>query len=126
VQTKWQHTCGHAVLAIPELAENEEVLRHAAERPCTQCAVEERVREQKAAVADLPAIDIGTPKQIQWAEAIRRDKILQARGFVAFRKSQGSEDLARLEKALRHLETITDARFWIDNRFASGTELLRL
>lgn len=67
--------------------------------------------------ASLPALE-GTPRQVAWAEDVRRDLLLER--AVAHAKQPQAEDLKLYTVQLQILaERITDASAWLDNRQGS-------
>lgn len=71
----------------------------------------------------------GTPKQVEWAETIRRTKVTEIEEIVAeCRRRAPSDDEPKIEQVIGaawHVARHTDASWWIDNRTRSGQALLK-
>lgn len=64
--------------------------------------------------AGLPALS-GTPKQVSWAESIRRD-FLQKFDEVSVKAAEADQMKDALSIVRARLVSITQAAWWIDNR----------
>ena len=93
--------------------------------PCDACIAAKRAAEAAkaadAAKADgLPAL-AGSPKQIVWAETIRRGKLAE----IAAKAHECPESSrAAFAAALAALRAINAASWWIDHRNSGLSELL--
>lgn len=87
-------------------------------------------KTQQSTTKELPKL-VGSPKQIAWAETIRKDALVsnaidESRFYAlpvdiqSARRSSFDASVA----ALKQLETETSARWWIDNRYIVNTFVL--
>ena len=134
MQTAVKRNCGHQT--VEQLygpgAERTRKAAWLATQPCRECRDKATAATVAAASADLPALT-GSDKQIEWANKIRADlladltavrTILDARAA----KNPGpdaDELLAVADKAIAAITAKAHARFWIDNRDAGATAVLK-
>lgn len=78
---------------------------------------------------NLPALT-GTPKQVAWAEDIRRKQLAEVAGYIAQTREQGTrqpEKAAMFDALIAAVEadipTRTDASWWIDNQHTAWREV---
>lgn len=124
-----KRACGHVeeVQIYGSAGERERKLRSLACEVCTDCAVkareeaDARAAEENAA-AGLPHL-VGTPRQIQWAESIRREKLAMIRSLPAANTESGR---AAIAACLAWYTSLTDAGDWIDLRDADVLQLARI
>ena len=116
-----KHRCGHEQrhsVYRTFAAEADREVEKLAKRVCTPCwrakkmAVEDQVVKADEIASDpvpLAAL-IGSVKQVEWAKTIRATRIASLR-------RAGRHDVARLA-------TVSEAKWWIDNRGRHDTDLL--
>jgi hypothetical protein len=139
------HTCGHAetVQLYGPGRERERKAEWMTQNVCPECykaeqAAKRQAENEAAAVQNtaenLPEL-LGSPKQVAWAETIRR-KALDAAARVrrvdptalaAATKPEtvamGTEYVQVYEATMAKLRTETSAKWWIDNRDTADTML---
>ena len=128
------HTCGHSetVQLIGPHRERESRIGWLESHLCPRCWEAEKARKRadevaqaaEAASADgLPPLE-GTPKQVAWAETIRRHRMV-AVAELRTRPDASPEELTRLERAVANLRAQRSATWWIDTREEWMGPLLR-
>jgi hypothetical protein len=117
------HRCGHEQrhsIYRTFAAEADREVARLGKRICTRCWRDE-MQGAKQRISENPEVPprgdalaalVGTMKQVQWAEKIRAERI-------ASRHGAGHHDSALLE-------TVTEAKWWIDNRGRTDADLLAL
>lgn len=116
-----KHRCGHEQrhsVYRTFAAEADREVEKLAKRVCTPCwrakklAVEDQVVIADEIASDLVTLAalIGSVKQVEWAKMIRATRIASLR-------RAGRHDVARLA-------TVSEAKWWIDNRRRHDTDLL--
>jgi hypothetical protein len=136
-----KHSCGHMEhhqLYGPwsERDRREEWLKT---QPCQECKheAESQAAQDFAREQGLPALT-GSPKQIAWAERIRKEQIgkveteaAKYRGMIvklqALRELREAETqaIAAFEAAVAAVRAEASAAWWIDHRHDLGSELIR-
>jgi hypothetical protein len=133
------HSCGHEQehQLIGKHSERERKLEWLATRPCIECyrkGEEEARAEENAAAAEANVAAglsplTGTPKQIAWAETIRRNTVERLRaGEAKIRELLDANLPAEVAEQIRdgavlisaEITEHTEARWWIDSRNANG------
>ncbi len=130
------HTCGHTQThgLVGKNADRERKLAWLATTECTECwkksqaEAKEKQKAQASAEAEtfakehkLSVIE-GTEKQVEWANVIRMQFMMAIEPF--YKKMQDNNDAKFANKkdfiikTWQYLTSITDAKFFIDNRHA--------
>ena len=125
------HTCGHVsdMQLFGPRTERERKVEWLESQPCRQCKLaEEGARAAQANQADnLPAL-VGSPKQVAWAEQIRRKALdnaakvrkIEPAALAAATKPEtialGTEYVQVYEATMGKLRTETSSKWWIDNK----------
>lgn len=98
-----------------------------ADRLCRDCWLKEREQKNQKdqaanAEAGLPALT-GSPKQITWAESIRKRQLAEVKDIQDTYETHGNADNARVVAAAhKALSAVDSAKWWIDTRsFGSAT-----
>ena len=101
---------------------------------CRDCYRAEQARADEEVIGtELPALT-GTPKQVTWAEDIRREKLAKvAEEMTKFISSAPADTPAEtleetnsvLQTAYNRLAEQTSARWWIDARHRTPRDLMR-
>ena len=131
-----KRACGHLedVNLYGPARDRERKLAWLRETVCRVCYREERTKavEERFGIS-LPTLK-GTPKQVAWAEDIRRDKLVKAAEQMAkFISSAPADTPAEtLEETNRLLQTAfhrlaeqTSAKWWIENRHRAPRDMMR-
>lgn len=133
------HTCGHnhthQIYGTNSRGQRDNRREWLATQPCPKCAKAAREAENAAKnaeaaeankAANLPTLT-GTLKQIAWAESIRAEKLAYLKGLVS-PEFKGYLKYGHyyviFEKVIANLTAMTNAAFWIDNRFDLNREWL--
>lgn len=113
MKTTITYACGHTeeIVVLGKSADREKKIAWLETQLCAEC----RAREGAAqgAAKGWAALE-GSPKQIAWAEDIRR-KSMDA---VAALKTRTDDEAAHKDRVIAYLGGITSAEWWIDNRYA--------
>ena len=120
------HKCGHseAVQLYGKAADRQRKLAWLASQNCKACEAEQRAKVAKA--AGLPTL-VGSPRQVDWAESIRAQKLrelakIQAQVEVA---PGTDEEKAIHLGAIQAVHNKRDSIWWIDNRNESIYQLIK-
>ena len=129
-------SCGHEerVSIAGPYAQRERRLAYEAEKLCRECWQAKRDAEREAArkaAADwaaeqgLPEL-VGSPKQVAWAEAIRRD-ILADEDHVRgqLHKAPNEQERDRVVAILERIREEASASWWIDHRDRGLVEVIK-
>ena len=74
-------------------------------------------REAKGMCKELPEL-VGSPKQIAWAEDIRKKMIEYGNSCINFHESKGRKKMPeRMKKAMETIYEIKEAKWFIENRY---------
>ena len=116
------YACGHAgtLELFGPYAERQATLAREARRLCRTCWEAQRAAEAPAPDPSLPVLT-GSPKQIAWAERIRREQLAAIDALLA---QSAIRDVGMRDKVLAALRGQTAASWWIDRRLASALALL--
>jgi hypothetical protein len=132
------HRCGHIsnIDLFGPRPERERKVEWLESQQCQQCRlVEDGARAAEANAADNLPVIVGSPKQVAWAEQIRRKALDHAArvrqvdpgALAAAMKPEiialGTEYVQTYEATMTKLRTETSARWWIDNRNTVDTML---
>ena len=98
------------------LAREEERLCYACwqERAEKQRAAETAAAAAVAAAQGLPALT-GSPKQVAWAESLRREKLARIDAALAG-AALTAEEKAEADRVVAKVRAQAEARYWIDHR----------
>lgn len=122
------HACGHeGVVTLEGARRNADWrLRREAEKLCYNCFMEkvseERARERKEAIASEKAAGLpklkGTPRQVEWARAIRKeigDKIADSHVRLDYVSPEALEEVNdAIDLVVDEVMHQTEAKWWID------------
>ena len=76
-------------------------------------------REAKNMCKELPEL-VGSPKQIAWAEDIRKKMIEYGNSCINFHEFKGRKKMpARMKKAMETIYKIKEAKWFIENRYCA-------
>lgn len=128
------HTCGHAAEhnLFGPYEQRRRRLAQLEAGPCPECEQAKRETANAAAnaaaakaasEAGLPEL-AGSERQIAWAESIRAKAIAEAEGAIAATATT-AERKAQVAPLLARLKAQDKAAWWIDNRSATGVQLLK-
>lgn len=124
-----RRACGHVEekQLYGSAEQREKTLRWLENEVCTACAAKAREEADVRAAAENAAAGLpslaGTPRQIQWAESIRRDKLAMLRSMPEAKTESGR---AAIAECIAWYESLTDAGDWIDLRNADVLQLARI
>lgn len=133
-----EYSCGHSgeVELFGPGKERDRKLEWLATIPCPACKREQQTTDRAARSAQsatanaadgLPALE-GSPKQIAWAETIRREALLYTRAIERINPDKlaaatdpetvafGTEYAQAYDEALKRLRAQSSAKWWIENR----------
>jgi len=115
--------CGHIEIhqLQGKLSEWERKQRRLEGQLCQECqrAEYERINQESAAAnaeEGFAPLQIGSPKQIAWAESIRREMIARMEEEFTRRRAKTNWDKAICAAVIQRARQKNDAKWWINQR----------